>query len=482
MWCGRGAVGEGCGGETCGFGMLGEAPLREMPGMNDTADSLDRIVAAEMEKLSLREREKVYEDVHGVSDVVQETPELIASCLEQMDREINLINEKDAYEQAKLQSLDLVTNRKFRLAFLRCTSFNPKRAALHLVKYFGYKLELLGTEKLGSYPVALGDIGVAATRIVELGAVQVLPNRDSKGRAVVVFSPSVLEPMMEQGDPIPIMAKAIWYSMSMLSEDEETQKMGVVGVLIMSGLSERHEIHHRKLLWRITIIGQVLPFRLVCLHYCNTTSSSFPSALLSMVALMVHSIVRVRIRTHNGSHTECLYKLMSFGIPVQEFPFTEKGDVQRTNHVNWMKQRRKKETYLSKYPPIEGAVILPSNYDVLWGRGKHVFRHPGNRLLYELVETYYDQYNQLSKDGKTSLADQLVAVVHGFSGRFMKLDKESGMWVEVSIIEAREKVTHRFRHSRAVDLKGGSTRFCELIVARSPNGGGKRPRMMFNGS
>eukprot|EP00980_Cylindrotheca_fusiformis_P018412 scaffold6052_cov118-Cylindrotheca_fusiformis.AAC.25 len=444
------------------------------------------MLAAELEKLSLKEREKVYEDVHGVSDVIQESPELIASSLEQLDREIDLIENKDAYEQAKLQSPHLATNRQFLLAFLRCNSFNPKVAALNVVQYFRYKLEMLGTEKLARYRTTLEDIGEAATRILELGSIQVLPNRDSKGRAVIVVSPSVLEPVMDESDnPIPNLAKALWYSMSILFEDEETQQKGVVGVVNMSGLSERHEEHHRNWLWRLTVVGEVLPFRLACLHYCDISASPFSSTLLSTLASAATSPVRVRIRAHNGTHIECRYKLMSFGIPVEEFPFTANGDVQLANHIEWMGRRRKKEEYLRKHPPIEGAVDLPSNYDVLWGKGKQIYRHPGNRLLRELVENYDDEYNRLWKDGKSRLADQIVSVVHGFSGRFMKLDRKSGVWVEVSDLVAREKVTHRFRRNREVVQKGENRHFVQPIVDRTSNetdGDNKRPRMMVNGS
>eukprot|EP00980_Cylindrotheca_fusiformis_P002556 scaffold607_cov109-Cylindrotheca_fusiformis.AAC.2 len=470
----------GCRVEICGLGM-GESPRRKMQvGKRNTADDdVDKIVAAEMEKLSLKEREVVYEDVHGVSDVVQETPELIANCLERMDREIDLINEKDAYEQAKLQSLDLVTGRQFRLSFLRFASFDPRMAALHLAHYFRVKLELFGTGTLTRSRITLEDIGEEATRVLELGSMQVLPNRDSKGRAVIAFAPSALEfEMASHNDLISNMTKAVWYLVSTLSEDEETQKKGVVVVLSMSGLSDRHEKCHRTLLRRLTMIAQAVPYRFVCLHYCYNSSSSFPLALLSILALAANSLIRVRMRTHKGSLSECLYKLMSFGIPVQEFPFTEDGGIQLASHEKWLEKRRKKESYLSMHPQIQGAVDLPSKYDVLWGRGKHIFRHPGNRLLHELVETYYDQYNQLSREGKTNLADQVVAVVHGYSGRFMKPDNESGMWVEASNMEAREKVSHKFRHSRAVSLKGVYRISTEPIAA----GGGKRSRMMFNGS
>eukprot|EP00980_Cylindrotheca_fusiformis_P012840 scaffold3169_cov107-Cylindrotheca_fusiformis.AAC.10 len=201
MWGGwNEPVRGGCEVEICGFG-VGETPRREMPEKNTAADFVDKILAADLERLTLTEREKVYEDVHGVSDAIQETPELIASCMEQMDHEIGLIQDKGAYDQAKLQSFDFVSNRKLRLAFLRSTSFNPKMAASHLVQYFRKKLDIFGPEKLTKSSITLDDIG-AATRIVELGRLQILPNRDSKGRAVVVSRASFMDPALADYDDL----------------------------------------------------------------------------------------------------------------------------------------------------------------------------------------------------------------------------------------------------------------------------------------
>eukprot|EP00980_Cylindrotheca_fusiformis_P031288 scaffold26125_cov162-Cylindrotheca_fusiformis.AAC.1 len=451
-----------------------DVPAYVPPAVSDSSRSVDEIIASELQKLSLEEREKVYEDVHGVSDMIEETPEMIASCLEQMDHEVELSNDKDAYEQAKLQSPSFVSNRLFRLAFLRCTLFNPKRAAQRFVQYFSYKLETFGAEKLVKSRITLEDIGKDAARVLEFGTVQVLPQRDSKGRAVLVSMPAFLKPVVgAYDDPVPLMTKAFLYLMSTLSEDEETQKKGIVIVSYSMGMSDHIDQNHRKLIWSSSLLAQSFPLRLACLHCCY----NFSSPLLPVIAFMANSMIRVRIRMHRGSHSECQYKLMSFGIPIKVFPVTLDGSLQLANHVKWIEKRRKKEAYLNKNLPIEGAVDLPSNHDVLLGRGKHIFGHPGNRLWQELVATYYDQYDQVPKDDKTKLADQIVDIVRGYSGRFRKLDNESGMWVEASRLEARDKVTHRFRQNRKSGLKGGSTHSNEPAVTKTrkdSDGGGKR--------
>jgi hypothetical protein len=166
--------------------------------------SPDKIIAAELGKLSLKEREKVYEDVHGVSDPIQETPKLKDECLKNMEDEINLIQEKFAYEQAKLISESFVTDRKLRLGFLRAESFDPKKAAARLVKYFNCRLEMFGVEKL-SKSITLDDLSDESVSSLGRGCIQILPNRDTQGRAVVISTPTFYEHMKaEYNDPFPV--------------------------------------------------------------------------------------------------------------------------------------------------------------------------------------------------------------------------------------------------------------------------------------
>eukprot|EP00980_Cylindrotheca_fusiformis_P012834 scaffold3169_cov107-Cylindrotheca_fusiformis.AAC.4 len=449
---------------------------------SETPLSVDEIIASELDRLSLKEREKVYEDVHGVSDLIHETPELISSCLEQMDREIDLINEKDAYEQARLQSQGYVTDRLFRLSFLRSTSFNPQEAAHRLVKHVRYKLETFGAEKLTKRSITLNDIGDESVQLIRRGCIQILPNRDSQGRVVLLSAPRFLESFFaESVDPFAIAIKAYWYLLSTLAEDEESQKKGIVTVSYSMDMPPQREEGRKKMFWGATVVAQSLPLRLACLHFCYNSSRIGP--FLPVVAVAFRSVIRARIRIHQGSHSECQYKLMSFGIPIQEFPVTLDGGLQLANHEKWMEKRKKKEEYLEKNPPINGAVDLPSKHDVLLGRGKPFYSHIGNRTLQELVENYYARYNKLEQYAKTRLAEDIVAVVHGYFGRFLKHDTESGMWVEVSNVEARDKVTHSFRRKRHLHRKATKTVRTTGGEVNPTNtefldGGGKRLRML----
>jgi hypothetical protein len=68
---------------------------------------------------------------------------------------------------------------------------------------------------------------------------------------------------------------------------------------------------------------------------------------------------------------ECQYSLMTFGMPVPFIPVTDAGDVKATNHMKWIAKQRIKESFLKRVQPFAG-IDLPSNNDVLVGRGKPI--------------------------------------------------------------------------------------------------------------
>lgn len=65
-------------------------------------EDVDISMAREMNSLSIAKSECLYEDIHGVSRVIEETPELVNAALAALEQEISRIGQKQklAYEQA----------------------------------------------------------------------------------------------------------------------------------------------------------------------------------------------------------------------------------------------------------------------------------------------------------------------------------------------------------------------------------------------
>jgi hypothetical protein len=145
-----------------------------------------------------------------------------------------------------------------------------------------------------------------------------------------------------------------------------------------------------------------------------------------------------------GTHTECLYSLMTYGIPSHLIPVTEDGEIKRKNHLEWIKYRRALEQHEAN--GAKELIEIPTNSDVLLGKGKPIQEHIGNMRLHLFIEDHLPRYGDANKKGKTEIAREVVQLVKSSSGRFLRIEK--GVWVQVPDEVAREKVSHRFWNRR----------------------------------
>jgi hypothetical protein len=143
-------------------------------------DVVDSLLANELNSMSLKERGALYEQIYGVEAIVDETPDFCDEKLLIMDQALLDIPNKPAYDKA---SQDYVTGQNFRLSFLRADSFEPKKAAMRLVKFMDLNLEYFGPETL-SRPLYLSDLDEETLKFLKPGPFQVLPERDRSGRAI----------------------------------------------------------------------------------------------------------------------------------------------------------------------------------------------------------------------------------------------------------------------------------------------------------
>lgn len=152
-----------------------------------------------------------------------------------------------------------------------------------------------------------------------------------------------------------------------------------------------------------------------------------------------------------GSHTECQYKMLTFGVPTKSFPVTYDGELKNTNHLKWLARRRIKEAALKHYSYFDG-IDTPSRRDVLQGRGKSLQKHSGNVLMRNMVSKYFVDYKQALKSHKGEYVLNVVRDVHQIGGRFLRRE-DNGWWVEMSDEAARDKVSMTFRTTTMGDIE-----------------------------
>jgi hypothetical protein len=222
-------------------------------------------------------------------------------------------------------------------------------------------------------------------------------------------------------------------------QDVETQKRGVVGLAYNVGLGKTKD---REAVWKAAKIVSVLPFRFPGIHYCYDDENL--RMLFGLAMYVFNKNSRIRCRLHFGTHMECIYNLMTFGITSETLPVSPSGDLRLEAHHEYIQKMRKAE--MSPKDKNANRIILPGKFDVLLGRGKPLQKHDGNLNYHYVIEGYHANYDQATKLEKTQLAKYIVEKIQSQGGRFLKQEDEG--WLEISDEDARVKVSHTFRNHR----------------------------------
>ena len=158
-------------------------------------EDVGAIISGALNSMSLQEREKATFDIHGVSDLIEETPELIERSLKELD-DILIQHQKShmgtlkqqqsesAYMRALRQNPEVFQSNSFRLKFLRAEQFRVQEAANRMLRHFEEKEGLWGTDRLGQ-DITQNDFDAQEIEMLKNGIIQVLPMRDRAGRAIL---------------------------------------------------------------------------------------------------------------------------------------------------------------------------------------------------------------------------------------------------------------------------------------------------------
>lgn len=168
------------------------APSSKVPPPVDRNPQTEALFAAELSRLSMKERDEVLQDIHGVADSPTEDLEFVQKCFGQIEEALLLIPimEKTSYLRAIELDESYVTNEDFLLMFLRACSFDVNAAAARMVAFFETKNDLFGPEKLAK-EITYEDLDEDDIRCLESGYAQILSGRDRAGRAILFLVPMI---------------------------------------------------------------------------------------------------------------------------------------------------------------------------------------------------------------------------------------------------------------------------------------------------
>ena len=281
-----------------------------------------------------------------------------------------------------------------------------------------------------------------------------------------------------------LQGRVMFYSQA---SDVETQKRGWVNIIYMSDKVSPKVGNFPGMVTMRNMLSQSLPCRVASLHLFLQNSAFVPiiqfvvtiASRDSKVRMKIHDGMLVALTRHGfafklghsltlrndfltlskGSPFEFTYALMTFGIHQNSLPLTEQGDLKLKNNLDWIKRRKQAENY-AKAGIF--AVVLPSRFDILVGKGKPNQWHTGNIRLHNLVDELLSDYEDCNKREREEMVDGILQTIRLKSGRFLSC--ETGVWMEVPAEDAQEKVSQLFRSRKKVKKSSTFSSKCSKPV------------------
>jgi hypothetical protein len=333
--------------------------------------AMEKLWAKELYEMDAREREDIANEIHGVqsSRAIQETPEFISEGVQSLrdfiDQtiEANLDTGKsfvpavtrEAYKRFLASELKeggnkvpYIHTQNFLLKFLRACHFDIENTGQRYFRYLDLIHDLFGDIAF-KRPLMLMDLTSREMRYLKKGQMQLLPSRDRVGRRIFAFSGRE-----DRNFTIREKYRTLSYLFDICSEDETTQKLGLVslqspkidpgdkpfgekGMMLRSekhemigGLTER-EYYHK--------FDDAKPLRTSAIHYFGPNTFIYEVGS-SLVLLLLRKEQRKIVRFHGGSQMECNYSLKSFGIVPDDVPVSDDGHIKNKKVAKFIAARK----------------------------------------------------------------------------------------------------------------------------------------------
>lgn len=162
--------------------------------------NLHQVPTERLQAMSLDERVEAQQDLHGILDIVKESPELIQAKLLELDAAVSSL----VRDGGKTLPLELTwplqqattKNKEYaqslRLSFLRADAFDADKAALRMARHFAARCRFFGEDVL-LRDIRISDfakLGPTNQVALKTGIIQLLPHKDRVGRPIILMNPS----------------------------------------------------------------------------------------------------------------------------------------------------------------------------------------------------------------------------------------------------------------------------------------------------
>ena len=390
-----------------------------------------------------------------------------------MQQGIESISPKNAFAKAEMNGSQYVQDREFRLKFLRANDFDVGKAAKKFVNYLDLLDKYYGVDAL-MRPLFFSDLREPELDLLRAGHMQLLGTRDRSGRRVLnvlgayrkehtVFSKvrnveevfttarvlnSLCSLFSHLGRFHNSKIKLALFVYGLAANDEETKKNGLV--LIIAPTTEHQTVSDPKEHFEVAKFAHALPLRFAAIHFCLPNDGPAFHLLRATMVLLFASDQRIRVKFHTGLKMEYRYELLTFGIPVHDFPDNEDGTIDSIKFRAFVRTRTSVDNALKasgKFYLDDSHVECPRQKDILFSRGGSYFSHLGNIRFRHTLETKRELHQAgRTNEEKSRIIQDIVDSLQSNGFRFLTWDKSSGWWDNLTdSVAVRGKVASAMR-------------------------------------
>ncbi|KAL3928531.1 MAG: hypothetical protein SGBAC_012613, partial [Bacillariaceae sp.] len=373
-----------------------------------------------MKNLTFEQLQREQEDFHGVADnSTQEGADAIGEKLQSMDAHLSRTKAGTIYESAEAKDLAYVSNRDFRMLFLKGNRYDPKAAAEQMIRYFDIKHNLFGDECL-LREITTQDLNEDDIASILAGTIQMSSCPDSSGRLISWGFPGI-----RANVPVKNLLRGIFFiGMDAAKTIEDTTK----GIIVVSyQIGQYHqETAYNDGNFEAMRVALALPCNIAACHFCFRHIASLLTRLETMPFKYPSNELDLTWQKYwfQQCHERDQQKLQLLQSGDQ---CNQKGS---EKHIKFLMNRWQGET--------------PTDDDVLCV-GRKV-NGKGNERYMALAVSHADAFDNGSPKDKSMIVNAIMIEIKVY-GRFLKLDTaESGGWIEVPDKEMRHKVAQTFRN------------------------------------
>lgn len=136
--------------------------------------------------------------------------------------------------------------------------------------------------------------------------------------------------------------RCMWYLCMVLVEESGPTICDTVEISYNLGQFCAGAFDRTALKGSFDLVLKAIPSRLVGYHYCFDDVRF--RTVWGVITVFLGKKARMRARDHEGTHVECRYGLMSYGIPVDALSVMVDGYEDNSKFLKWLEERQTKET------------------------------------------------------------------------------------------------------------------------------------------